>query len=277
MAAQSNSTSTIDTIVVPLDGSSVASRVLPIVKRLAAMHGAQVLLATSTWNGQGATAAELSRAASELTGVSCHTVFVDDRPPADAAIDLVLAGDRRVICMSSHGRGGLGRTVLGSVASGIIHGGIAPIIVVGPSCEPDALERPGPIVLCTDGSRRSRAVVESGRDWARSLDRNLRLVLVTHPMDPTTGPESADLFDELLAPLGLEAPEASGICVANSSVPVGLVMEAQRLKSPLMVIEPAVRSRLGQLVLGSTTLAIIGDAPCPVLVLPKDHSGVEAP
>jgi nucleotide-binding universal stress UspA family protein len=266
----------LDTIVVPLDGSSVAARALPIAKHLAELHGASVILLTSTWNGQGATPEQLADAADELRGVETRSVVSDDSP-ATAASDLVLAGDHRVLCMSSHGRGGLRRAVLGSVADEIIREGRTPVVVVGPSSDPHAFSHPGPLELCVDGSHRSAAVVAAGHNWAQSLGRSVHLVLVSHPMDPMTGPESKGTFTELLRPLGLDPSDANSTCAYSTSVPMGLVIEAEQLKSPLMVIAPAVRSRVARAVLGSTTLAILSDAPCPVLVLPKGASDVEAP
>jgi nucleotide-binding universal stress UspA family protein len=255
------------TIVVPLDGSSVSARALPVAKVVAERSGAEVILVTSTLDDRGATAAQLDEAVTRLPGLVVQCLTVDDLPPAEAASEVTLAGDDRLLCMSTHGRGGLRRAALGSVIDEVIRGGLIPVLVVGPSCDPAALDHPGPLELCVDGSTRSTAVVESGRRWAQLLDRDAQLVTVANPFDPATGPESADVFADLAVPLVEDGHYADGTCTYSSSVPLGLIGEAERLKTPLMVIAPASRSRWARLLIGSTTLGILSDAPCPVLVL----------
>ena len=262
--------SEIDAVVVPLDGSDVAQRALPVAHSIAHRAGASIVLVTSNAGGDGASKIELDEAAAHLGALVPSCVTVPDKSPADAVVDVTLAGDKRLLCMSTHGRGGFRRAALGSVADEVIRAGAVPLVLVGPSCDADtSLDAPGPVLLCIDGSARSSMVVDAGRRWAKLLDRDVEMVTVPNPFDGATPTELDDRFRDLSAPLAADGLRTSGSWIVNSSVPVGLNSEAERLKSPLIVIAPGSRSGWARLLIGSTTLALLADAPCPVLVVPE--------
>jgi nucleotide-binding universal stress UspA family protein len=251
-----------------LDGSRVAGDVLPVVRDLAQRMGVGVLLMTSTFGGDGASPEELRDAEAGLGGVDVEHVVVDDRPAAQAAIELAQATDGGLICLSTHGRSGLGRAVLGSVADEVIRSGVVPALLIGPNCDSGSLAHAGPVALCIDGSDRSDRVLDEGMTWARSLGHDARMILVSNPFDGTTREESTELFDRLGRSHSVPDVELSGLDTVNGSVAWGLVTEA--VKAPLMVISPATRTRWERLVLGSTTLSVIRNARCPVLVLARE-------
>jgi nucleotide-binding universal stress UspA family protein len=265
--AEDRTTIEITSLIVLDDGSKVAAGVLPVVRQLAELTGAGVRLLTSTFGGGAAAPQGLGAAEQHLAGVDVDRVIVDDRPAAEAAVDLALATDGGLLCLSTHGRSGPGRVVLGSVADRVIRSGLVPVLVIGPSCDPDALERPGPVALCIDGSTRSDDVMDAGLQWARLLGRDARMILVSNPFDGVTRQQSTELFDRLDGAHGSAGVQLSGTDVVNGSVAWGLVTEQDVIKSPLMVIAPVARSRWERLLLGSTTLAVLRGATCPVLVL----------
>jgi nucleotide-binding universal stress UspA family protein len=268
MVTSSGSTTTeIKSLIVLDDGSRVAAGVLPVVRQLAELTGAGVRLLTSTFGEEGADAPGRDQAEQQLAGLDVERVVVDDRPAADAAVDLALATDGALLCMSTHGRSGPSRAVLGSVADRVIRSGAVPVLVVGPSCDPDALERPGPVALCIDGSTRSDEVLDAGLRWARLLGRDARMILVSNPFDGVGRQESAALFERLGDAHAANGVGLTGTDVVNGSVAWGLVTEQDVVKSPLMVISPVARSRWERLLVGSTTLAVLRGATCPVLVL----------
>jgi nucleotide-binding universal stress UspA family protein len=266
----SNVIGDIKTLIVMYDGSHVAGDALPVVRQLAERTGAAIRLMTSTLGGEGATVQRLVEAEAELDGLDVGHIIVDDRPAAEAAIDVALSTDGGLLCLSTHGRSGLGRAVLGSVADGVIRSGLVPVLVVGPSCDEDALDGPGPVALCVDGSERSDRVLEEGLHWARLLGRDARMVLVSNPFDGVTRQEATETFDRIGS--RHESPEVhlTACDAVNGSVAWGLVTEAEMVKAPLMVIAPAARSRWERLLIGSTTLAVLRSAKCPVLVLAGD-------
>ncbi len=269
----------LDTIVVPLDGSDAALRAVPVARAIAQRCGAGVLLMTSRARGGGASDADLDLAQDRLHDLPIDRIVLDDVGPGEAAIDLALAAPGRLLCMSTHGRGGLRRAALGSVADNVIRSGLVDVLVVGPACDLGAaLDARGPLLLCVDGSDRSMSVVEAGRTWAALLARDLQLVTATNPFDAATPAELDARFSELSRPLASAGLRSGGVWIVNSSITAGLTDEAKRLGSPLMVVAPGSRSTWERLLVGSATLSILASAPCPVLVVaegPKPPRSVE--
>jgi nucleotide-binding universal stress UspA family protein len=143
-------------ILVPLDGSEVAKSVLPVVEEFAKTMGASLVLYHSVaplsaypgFESAGAAALgeaveEMQRQAREILaraseevksrGVEATTVV-----SLGTAVDGVLSAadelDVDLIAIATHGRSGLGRAVLGSVADGVIRRSAdVPCLVVRPT------------------------------------------------------------------------------------------------------------------------------------------------
>src|SRR5215472_875573 len=98
------------TILVPLDGSDVGARALPVAADLATGFDADVLLMTTTQTRRSDRMVRpvwLDDAAASITGPDVRTRFVDEHP-ADVAIRSVAADvPDAAICMATHGRGTL--------------------------------------------------------------------------------------------------------------------------------------------------------------------------
>jgi nucleotide-binding universal stress UspA family protein len=136
----------LDTILVPLDGSALAEAALPRALELAEVSGARVLLLraaqASTLLGADPTEAQvkvvseaeayLAEVQQRLTGQGRVTVetSVWYGPAAYAIVEA--ARIRRVdqIVMTTHGRSGLGRLLLGSVAESVLRGTTTPILLL---------------------------------------------------------------------------------------------------------------------------------------------------
>jgi|SRR5690554_5327550 len=142
-------------ILIATDGSELASRGLEHGLRLAVATGAEVTIITVTepwqsidagqvWGGSASlldeyrtharesatkTLAAAAERASAL-GVNHQTHHAADAYPAEAI--LAIAGDRGadLVVMSSHGRRGLDRLLLGSQANAVITHSTLPVLVV---------------------------------------------------------------------------------------------------------------------------------------------------
>lgn len=141
-------------ILVPLDGSPLAEQVLPHVRALAAAgERPKITLLRAVPREypdivEGETTNKvvnpmeklLNDARSYLDGVAqplrsnglevATEVMV--RQPADAIVEFAASRHVDLIAMATHGRGGLGRWVFGSVTQKIMHLTPAPILVVRP-------------------------------------------------------------------------------------------------------------------------------------------------
>jgi nucleotide-binding universal stress UspA family protein len=141
-------------ILVPLDGSDLAERALPLAMLLAGRAEAEVILthvvaALDDPSGGGADGAlDLAREQARAylhevsqrlvePGVTLHT----DVRVGLAAEGILAAADARradLIAMSTHGRGGLGRLVYGSVADRVARGASAPVLLARADAARDA-------------------------------------------------------------------------------------------------------------------------------------------
>ncbi|MGH7334898.1 MAG: universal stress protein [Candidatus Rokuibacteriota bacterium] len=147
----------LDKILVPLDGSVLAELALPTAIEILADRPTATLLllraaeATALPGGDPVNAqvcvvreAEdyLASVAARLTrsGVNGVKTSVWYGPPAPAIVEAARVGKVNMIVMTTHGRSGLGRLVLGSVAESVLRGTRTPILFVRDGAAP--LEKP---------------------------------------------------------------------------------------------------------------------------------------
>lgn len=150
-------------ILVPLDGSELSAAILPHAEELAKRFEAELVLlqtvtpltqlvaqtapttleaaapsaslelATEAYDAEKAAAREyLERTAVSLRGKQLKVRWeaIEDQP-GDAI--LAKAGEVDLIAMSTHGHGGLGRLVFGSVTDHVLRHSPVPVLVVRPS------------------------------------------------------------------------------------------------------------------------------------------------
>ncbi|MBI3742697.1 MAG: universal stress protein [Chloroflexi bacterium] len=138
-------------IVVPLDGSPLAEEVLPHTKALAQAVRAEIALfqvvpfqtyamaVAEAYTYDPSIDEEMVTWASEYLGKLqdsiqkqglSATANVRRGDPAAAIIDFAKASPGSLIVMSTHGRSGVGRMVLGSVADRVIRQGGEPVLVL---------------------------------------------------------------------------------------------------------------------------------------------------
>ncbi len=190
-------------IMVPLDGSELAERALPSAARLARLSTATLhlvrvvdMLMGAAWSPAPAyipadwyeteareaaayleaqrlrlEAEDVTACAVPLTGQVAPTLLDYER---QTPIDLVV--------MCSHGRGGLARFALGSVAERLLHYGTAPLLLVrafGPPISPDQPGLLARVVVPLDGSERAEQALAIAESLAASTEREIVLVQVT--------------------------------------------------------------------------------------------------
>jgi nucleotide-binding universal stress UspA family protein len=147
---------TIRNILVPLDGSDLAREALTLVKTFAKPLGAAVTLVriipipnamyiaspytpmmTQPYFDEAIAAereaaiADLDASAEELRGVGiAATSVVQTGSPANRLLDLLAEHTFDLVVMSSHGRTGIRRWVLGSVAERLVETSHTPVLIV---------------------------------------------------------------------------------------------------------------------------------------------------
>ncbi len=155
-------------ILIPLDGSALAERALPLASWLAQRAGAELVVIRSTeWDRavaavylSGDTVAALTQQYVEAAqdylrqvseplrgqGLAVQTDVRHD-PPAEAILASAAQQEADLIVMSTHGRSGLGRWLLGSTAERVLGHAAIPVLLVRAGSltagEPAAPSQPG--------------------------------------------------------------------------------------------------------------------------------------
>ena len=133
-------------ILVPLDGSALAETVLPRVVELADVSGGTVELLCAvespTLPGVDPTEAQIKvvregetyvgQVAGRLraSGLKNVATSVWYGPPAYAIVEAARLRKVDLIVMATHGRSGLGRLIMGSVAESVLRGTTTPILLL---------------------------------------------------------------------------------------------------------------------------------------------------
>jgi nucleotide-binding universal stress UspA family protein len=268
-----------DEILVPLDGSPAAERGLGPALALARRADVPVRLLSRVFPGDAdERLAYMAGVAERLpTGVDVDLRVVERDSIPDAIVDGL--GPSTLVCMSSHGRGGIARGVIGSVTEALLRIIGRPTLVVGPYAGTDATFA-GRVVACIDGSQESERTLGPARQWAAALDLPLGLVQVVDPRpdQPETPPEDVESAD--LADVARRVGGVPSWDVLHGTSPARALADLTTSElDPVAMLVMATHGRTGwhRLRLGSVTTATVHSARVPILVVPAAaHSTPDA-
>lgn len=277
-------------ILVPLDGSRQAQGALPTARAVAARFGAAihtVTVAESDFDQERSRADAAHAVGTDPDDARIHVDIGTD--VADAVHRRAAHLDPCLVCLSTHGRGRVAGTLIGSTARDIVERGREPVVVVGP-----LLARPDPeddtatpplevshLVACVDGHAASEGVLPIAAAWAHLLGMELTIVTVAEPSPPPVRPgapwrrhhgpnEDADVY---LGRLGdrwaLQSPGLDTFVVYHP-ISAGAGMKDYLSGHPTGLLAVATRLRTGieHLVFGSGAADIVHSSTAPVLVVP---------
>jgi len=137
-------------ILVPLDGSARAEKILPHVEEMALKHSSKVILlqvvepiltvssADVYIPGNDSFTAKLEQAHVYLNGIKNKfqekRIGVESRVVSSGIVDAICEAAETekvdMIAMASHGRTGAGRVFYGSVAAGVLHRIDRPLLII---------------------------------------------------------------------------------------------------------------------------------------------------
>ena len=253
-------------IVVPLDGSEFAERAVPVAAELATRLDARLVLMTAGWLDDHRTADDyLREIGATVSGVDIEVVVRDEFHPPTAIRAVVADRPGSMVCMTTHGRGGVRWAILGSVAEDLLAASPEPVLLVGPRCWPDWSSSRGGVMLCHDGSPVTGTVLHAACEFARAFEQQVTITTVIHPLDVEDAEQPQHLFTDIEAAItgsGL-VPHAS---LLRSSYPAGAIVDAaEELPASMIVMATLGRTGLARAVVGSVTMGVLNLAPCPVL------------
>jgi nucleotide-binding universal stress UspA family protein len=236
------------TILVPLDGSALAEQVLPFVRLLAPLLGAEVKLLHvipemdrfhfelegeprdpfATEREQRLHSTEALRYNAEhylapqveaLRAAGADASFdVRLGAPADLIVETCERDKPALVAIATHGYSGIKRWALGSIADKLVHAVHMPVLVVRGSKEPrQELRSLKRILVPLDGSALARQALPFAAALAVASQAELLLMTVAAP--PFLGaPElvsSTPHFDDMVATLQQRLPDELGELAAT--------------------------------------------------------------
>jgi nucleotide-binding universal stress UspA family protein len=268
------------TVVVPLDRSVLAETALrPAAAFAARAAEGRVLLITCDPADADRARWYLADCAERFrTVVDVDVEVVTNRTPADAILAMTMGIPGSLLCMATHGHGGVRRALLGSVAEEIVCRATTPILLVGPRCRTALLPGEiGNVVVTSDGSTFSEAILPHAAAWARTMDLTPWLVEVVGPDEEVNHPDQPPRNREIeagtkrltkLTALVDAGGRDSRIQVLHGADTAGSIAAfAERLPAALIAMATHGRSGLARTLIGSVSAGVVRQAPCPVLLV----------
>lgn len=203
-------------------------------------------------------------------GVTADTQLLES-PPAEAILRAAEAHDAYLVVMATHGRSGLSRWAIGSVAEHVIHRSRRPIVLVrSGATAPFALRH---IAVLLDGSAAALEVFDVAEPLARAFEADVILVHVAGDpqldgFDAARDGDVAAVTDQL----AVEAVRlrAAGIDAATRVMDGGDVTAAMQALADegvdLIALTTHGRTGVMRLALGSVADQVVRHAPLPVLL-----------
>src|SRR5579884_2060783 len=269
-------------LLVPLDGSELPETALPYAQALAALAGGTLYLVRAAPPAEQAAAlAYLQEVAQRL---QAQGVSVEPRvlagPPAEAIAQEALRCQADLLVLATHGRTGIARWALGSVADALLHQVATPSLLVRPG-QRRWEARPRRVLVPLDGSELAERALEPAAALAATAGE-----LLLYQVLPPAAATAADLehdpsWSTILAEIRAEALRylervAERLRTAGYRVrtatdygePAACIAEyARREEADLIVLSSHGRSGLARWLLGSVADALVRLAPVPLLLL----------
>ncbi len=280
---------TLDRILVPLDGSPFAERILKIVARTCARPQETEITLLAVMQSETRTPGPVRGSCDYLEGqrrllsrlgatVRYDVAFGD---PAARILEFASSYRPALIAMATHGRGWLARLRSGSVTEEVVRHSPCPVLSWNPLTEDPSWEAGGPeprrILVALDGTEDPGELLPLARDLARSHRASVTLlhviqpIAIAAPMGPVVNFVAPGGAIALLAPYR-HWMETAGV-IARVAWTIGAaapsVLETARAERPdLVILGTRHRSAIGRWLHGSVAAAILRECPCPVITKP---------
>jgi nucleotide-binding universal stress UspA family protein len=266
------------TILVALDGSENAEKVLPYLEPALRIPGHRAVLVQVLPEGEpspiAASEAYLKSVARRLSERKMKADWSILR--GDAALALIRFAQERaadLLAFTSHGQGGMAQWVFGSVAQKILRGSARPLLVVRALQSP--IRKIRRILVPVDGSSGSEVALPHALFWAAAFQATVQLQYVA----PEPGLEADNSkmrgwlnkerrrMEDRFGEIERSARELRFLPVIDEGDPATRIVErAEASPAPLVVMGSHGRSGLSRWMYGSVSEKVLQAATVPVLV-----------
>ena len=293
-------------MLIPLDGSKTAENVLPYGRILArtfqipvelmevldiagiASHVAAEKarrLDTVVTEGERSSEQYLKKIASSFSGVNVGCTVERGRPE-DVIVEKAAADKTTLIAMATHGRTGMSRWLLGSIAEKVLRATTNPLLLVRASeealTEGEAVLRS--IIVPLDGSELAESVLPTAVKFARLF--NVGMVLFRTYELPASAyygrenhlpnyeelknrvkEQAQDYLDKRIEAIKAEGVQRVSSVLIEGSGPNEIIDYARKTPNALITMCTHGRSGVKRWVLGSVTEKVVRHSGDPVLVM----------
>jgi nucleotide-binding universal stress UspA family protein len=293
-------------ILIPLDGSKTAEKVLPYARFMAeafsipiellgiidvaamASHVASESakrLDTILAEGERSGRLYLEKIVGEFPGLIVKMTIERGRP-AETIIEKAAANTGTLITMATHGRSGIKRWLLGSVAEKVLRGTVNALLLVRAEGRAELKQKPvvQSVTVPLDGSQLAASVLPTVTTIAKSM--NLEIVLFRAYELPASAyygsedylPNYEELKDNLrkevqsylgkeIETLKSQGVEKVSFFVTEGSGPDEIISYTRKRPDTLIAMCTHGRSGMKRWVLGSVTEKVVRHSVDPVLVM----------
>jgi len=261
-----------DEIIVCLDGSSLAEKILPLARGIAAAKSGKLTLLRVVQDvAELAAEEEYLRDCARQYAAELSLLVADD---AGAAIAGHLANHSNAMAaLTTHGRTAWSEAILGSVALSVIRAAKRPVLIFCPiEIAGDAAEKVDNIVVALDGSALSEKIIPYAAEAARFLAAGLLLVQVlpAQPVTPLTH-EKSDLNEAAYLHSKAAAIKKRYHIDAQWEVLHGDVADAicrfiSNMPNTLLAMTTHARTGIERAILGSVAAACVRRAAVPLML-----------
>ena len=214
---------------------------------------------------------ELLRTHHDIAPEKYH-LFLLEGDIAEAILSFARQKHIDVIVLGTHGRGGLRKALLGSVAERVFRHSPIPVLTVGPGVCRSHAGDPHRILVAADFTPASRRAAQYAVALARKHQAQLTLLHVLDPGELQHLPDRAAMESAVQARLAeLLGTEAEGIPssirIMTGRVTRSILEAAKEEKSDLLVMGARTSGGVFSRPPNPHAYNIVCEAPCPVLTL----------
>lgn len=306
------------TLLVPLDGSPFSAKALPVAAALAKRTGATLHVVTvldptayvpfvpgevlvpvmDTDALEARRTADDAALQEEANRLRAEGITVVGRLLEGVVVDAIASYCEEInadlVVMTTHGRSGLQRLWLGSVAMSFLHRAPCPVYLVRPSGEgePQAANPlpTGPMLVSLDGTRFGESIVSHATEFAHTIDVPITLFTVAIPTatpmtsfgteallaDESSLTRQEESAEARLKKLAEDLPSDTTTDVATDLTAARAILaKAESCGAGVIAMATHGRTGLARLVMGSCADSVVRGAVQPILLYRPTKSEAE--
>lgn len=208
---------------------------------------------------------EKVRALDAVAGVTARATLLEGVVDKEIRQHLESSPEGGLIVMTTHGRSGISRMWLGSVAEHLVRYTPTPVLLIRPAQGGTDVTPIDRVLVALDGSARAERSLPWARALASALEAAVTLFAVAGDEDSQPG------IEEYLQGL---AGKDERVVAASDVAPARAILEMARSGgSPLVAITTRGRSAVARNLFGSVADKVVRSAEVPLLVLNEDGDG----